>query len=85
MRRLHLLRSESLRQRVEVQTWVRAIRFWTNRGVGIFVDTTKLTFCFEIIAGICGVGKMLRDDADFGAAARHRQFYDLLAPSKVRR
>src|ERR1700692_501857 len=44
MRRLHLLRSESLRQRVEVQAWIRAIRFWTNRGVGIFVDTTKLTF-----------------------------------------
>jgi hypothetical protein len=43
-----------------------------------------LTFRFEIVAGICGVGKMLRPDANLGAATRHWQFYDFLAPSKVR-
>jgi hypothetical protein len=38
----------------------------------------------EIIVGICGARKMLRDDADLGIVARHRKFYDLFAPSKVR-
>src|ERR1700676_272977 len=85
MSRLDLLWSESRRQRVEVQTRIRAVRLWTNRGVRIFVDATKLTFCFEIVVGIYGAGKMLRDDADLGAAARGRHFYDFLPPSKVRR
>src|ERR1700686_4251288 len=58
-----LLRSESLGQRVKVYTRISAICLWTNCSVSIFVDTAELTFCFEIVVGICAAGKMLRDDA----------------------
>src|SRR5712671_2411417 len=84
MRSFHLLRGKSVGQRVKVQPRVSAIRLWTNRSISILVDTAKPTFRLEIIVGICGARKMLRDDADLGTAARNRKFYDLFAPSKVR-
>src|SRR5882762_8851614 len=54
MRSFHLLRGKPLGQRVKVQTRISAIRLWTNRSIGIFVDTAKPTFPLEIIVGICG-------------------------------
>ena len=42
MGRLDLLWGNSLRQRVNVQTRIRAIYFWTDCSVRIFVDATKV-------------------------------------------
>src|SRR5262245_58241118 len=70
-RGLDLLESASLRERIDVQTRIRAVELRTNSGVATHIYVAKLCLDRDVLLGISGTIEMLGNDADLGGTVRH--------------
>jgi hypothetical protein len=74
-----------LRERVKIDTRVRAVELRTNCGVRVLIDIAKLGFDRDIPVRISATNEMLGNYADLGISAWYRKIHDFFAALKVSR
>jgi hypothetical protein len=82
-RRLNLFGSGSLRQRIDVQTRIRAVELRTNSGVLMHIDIAKLSLDLDVLVKISPGVEMFRNYADLGISARQWKIHGLFTALRV--
>ena len=74
-----------MRERIKVQTRVRAVELRTNSGVLMHIDIAKLSLDLDVLVEISADIEMLRNYADLGISAWHRKIHGLFTAFRVGR